>query len=86
MSEDRQPTPQERWRARNPLARWAHVATQSAIRRGLIARQDCEVCGDPNTDAHHPDHTKPLEVQFLCRRHHKAAHKAEHRRLAEGGS
>jgi hypothetical protein len=79
MSEDRQPTRQQRWRARNPIADWAHSATRSAIRRGLLQRQDCAVCGDPDTDAHHPDHSNPLNVIFLCRRHHKDLHK----RLAE---
>jgi ribosomal protein L15E len=75
------PTRQERCRARNPLATWGHAATRSAIRRGLIERDVCAVCGDPETDGHHPDHKNPLEVVWLCRRHHKA----EHRRLAEGG-
>ncbi len=68
---------QKRWRERNPLAAWAHVALQSAIRRGLISRQPCEECGDPQTDAHHPDYTRPAHVQWLCRKHHKE----EHRRI-----
>jgi hypothetical protein len=66
---------QARWRERNPLARWAHGATASAIRRGLLERQPCEVCGDLTTDAHHEDHRDPLRVRWLCRKHHKALHR-----------
>jgi len=69
------PSRQERWRARNPIADWSHNATRAALRRGLIERDVCQVCGDPQTDGHHPDHTKPLEVVWLCRRHHKAEHR-----------
>jgi len=67
-------SPQARWRQRNPLARWAHVALASALKRGLVARLPCEVCGDPKTDGHHPDYSRPMDVVWLCRRHHKAAH------------
>ncbi len=64
---------QEAWRERNPLAAWAHGATRSAIRRGLITPQPCEVCG-ATAEAHHPDHADPLRVQWLCRVHHKRLH------------
>jgi len=65
--------PQKAWRERNPLAYWAHSATRSAIRRGLITPQPCEICGKP-AEAHHPDHANPLRVQWLCRLHHKRLH------------
>jgi len=46
-----------------------------AIQRGKLNRKSCEVCGDANTDGHHRDYLKPLEVVWLCRKHHKAEHK-----------
>ncbi|RUU11036.1 hypothetical protein EOD23_11605 [Mesorhizobium sp. USDA-HM6] len=64
-------TPQARWRQRNPLKYWCHAATASALKRGIIERQVCEVCGDPRTDAHHERHTEPLHIRWACRRHHK---------------
>lgn len=67
-------SPQQRWRERNPLADWSHSATRSAIRRGLITRQPCAVCGARETDAHHPNYLHPLEVRWLCRVHHKRLH------------
>lgn len=68
-------TRQAKWRAANPKARWAHVALQSALRRGLVERQPCAVCGDPKSDGHHPDYDRPADVVWLCRTHHKLAHR-----------
>lgn len=65
---------QRRWRERNRLADWAHNATRSAIRRGLIERLPCAVCGAEKSEAHHPDYLDPLKVTWLCRAHHKAEH------------
>ena len=76
------PKRQAKWQAANPLARWSHIAVQSALRRGILIRQCCEVCGSERTDAHHDDHRKPLDVRWLCRRHHSALH--SERRKAGG--
>lgn len=65
---------QARWRAQNPKAVWAHVALKSALRRGLIEKQPCEVCGDPNSEGHHESYDRPADVTWLCRRHHKQRH------------
>ena len=45
-----------------------------ALRTGKIERQPCQDCGNPKSEAHHPDYSKPLEVYWLCRIHHKALH------------
>ena len=75
--EPRQATRQEAWRERNPQKYWAHAALRSGLKRGLVQRQPCEVCGVLETEAHHPDYDRPLVVQWLCRQHHKAIHAAE---------
>ncbi|SHI96154.1 hypothetical protein SAMN05444404_1098 [Ruegeria lacuscaerulensis ITI-1157] len=77
MADKRKLTRQERWRQRNPQKAWAHAATASALRRGLLTRKPCEVCGAEKTDAHHPDYDRPLVVQWLCRKHHKQAHQRQ---------
>ena len=78
--------PQRAWKKRNPLATWAHAAFRSAERRGLVQRTPCEVCGAEDTDAHHyRGYHQPLAVRFLCRRHHKAAHRAERKRARGDG-
>ena len=73
----RKATRQEAWRERNPQKYWAHAALRSGLRRGLVQRQACEVCGEPDSEAHHPDYHRPLAVQWLCRAHHKQAHAEE---------
>lgn len=70
----RKPSRQEKWRARNPIKAWAHVATASGIRRGLIKPQPCEVCGAEKAEAHHDDYHRPLVVTWLCREHHRQVH------------
>ena len=65
---------QAKRRNRNPQRVWAHMALRSGLRRGLIDKQPCHVCGHPNTEGHHEDYSKPLEVTWLCRRHHREAH------------
>lgn len=70
--------PQARWRQKNPLAVWAQASLRSALNRGIITREPCRVCGAEESEAHHfASYHEPLTVQWLCRRHHKAAHAAE---------
>jgi hypothetical protein len=45
------------------------------IKRGIIIKQPCSVCGDPKVEGHHEDYNKPLEVVWLCRPCHMAHHK-----------
>ena len=46
-----------------------------AVKRGIVLKKPCEICQKSPADAHHSDYSKPLEVIWLCRRHHKAWHK-----------
>lgn len=43
------------------------------LRRGKLKRLPCEVCG-AWAQMHHDDYSKPLEVRWLCRRHHGHHH------------
>lgn len=61
--------------ARNPTKRVAHDAISNAIRDGRIVRQPCEVCSEPKAQAHHDDYSKPLDVRWLCTKHHAEWHK-----------
>lgn len=69
-----EPTRQKLWQQANPLARWAHIALASGLRRGLIQRKPCELCGAEPADAHHDDYSRPLDVRFMCRKHHRQHH------------
>lgn len=57
------------------LRRGAVAIYQTALRRGELVRQPCEVCGGTrNVDGHHDDYARPLEVRWLCRMHHMSLH------------
>jgi len=57
-----------------PLRRAAHIITGNAIRNGILKKQPCLICGE-NSEAHHPDYSRPLDVIWLCTKHHKETHK-----------
>lgn len=61
----------KRARQRAPEKFKARAAVRSAIVRGALSRIPCEVCGDPKSEAHHDDYSKPLAVRWLCLRHHR---------------
>ncbi len=60
-----------RYEANKPQAR-AHDKVAKAIRKGTLARGKCEVgtdCKGP-IEAHHDDYSKPLDVRWVCLKHH----------------
>lgn len=69
------------WYQRNKHKRYTHVKVRDAVLRGDITREPCRDCGTKKVDGHHPDYNKPLEVIWLCRRHHIE----EHKRMREVG-
>jgi hypothetical protein len=52
----------------------ARKAVAEAIRTGDLSRQPCVVCGKAQTHAHHEDYSRPLDVIFLCQKHHRELH------------
>ena len=66
-----------KWSINNSDKKAAHTITGNAIRDGRLIKNNCEICGESKVDAHHDDYTKPLEVRWLCRKHHAEHHKKE---------
>ena len=68
----------------------ARVALNYAVNNGKLKRLPCEVCGDPKSDGHHPNYSMPLEVNWLCRKHHSKLHwgmrRAERIKAAQKGN
>ena len=44
------------------------------IRDGKLERQPCVICNKKKVHGHHKRYDRPLEVDWLCARHHKALH------------
>jgi hypothetical protein len=45
-----------------------------AIKKGIIKKLNCRICGRKDTQGHHSDYSKPLDVDWLCPIHHKLLH------------
>jgi hypothetical protein len=62
---------------RNPDRFEVKRIVKNALRQGVLIKQPCEVCGDPKTQGHHDDYSKPLSVRWLCQKHHWDIHRQE---------
>ena len=67
------------WVKRNPEKKRAHWALKDAVKVGKIVRPSvCSRCGSEGPiHAHHPDYSKPLEVEFICSSCHGKQHRME---------
>lgn len=63
----------ERSKTRHPERDLARRMVGIRVRHGTIQKQPCH-CGATKVEAHHPDYSKPLEVEWLCRKHHVERH------------
>lgn len=64
------------WNQSNPEKRRAQKAVEAALLRGDLQRRPCERCGETkHVHAHHDDYSKPLDVMWLCAKHHKERHR-----------
>lgn len=62
------------WKESHPEVVMAARAVQKALKNGsLIRPESCSLCGKVcKPDAHHDDHTRPLDVIWCCRKCHAA--------------
>lgn len=52
----------------------SRAITRKAIRKGELKRQPCEACDRLDTEAHHEDYARPLEIVWLCSKCHADRH------------
>lgn len=76
-------TATRKWDANNPQRRRAQWAVSNAVRDGKLQKLPCFCCGEQEVEGHHPDYSRPLDVVWLCVRHHNELH-AEHEARLRG--
>jgi len=52
----------------------ARAYLNTYVRRGLVKKEPCCICGNENSEGHHTDYSKPLQVAWLCRGCHRELH------------
>lgn len=58
---------QRNGRARNPERKLVRQIVTHAMRSGKLTRKPCRICGSTKKiQAHHPDYSRPLDVEWLC--------------------
>lgn len=67
------------WIKRNPDKISHRQKATQKVRNALLSNKlkkgICIKCGNPNTEAHHEDYNKPLDVIWLCERCHIEHHR-----------
>lgn len=53
----------------------ARSALRYAVKTGRVIKGVCYACGSAETEGHHPDYSKPLDVVWTCRPHHADLHR-----------
>lgn len=46
----------------------------NAVKWGHMKKHPCFVCGEIKTQGHHADYSRPLDVVWLCKKHHVETH------------
>lgn len=65
----------KKWELNNPEKKKAATAVGNAVRDGRLEKKSfCELCGATGRiEGHHEGYNKPLEVIWLCKKHHVEA-------------
>jgi hypothetical protein len=65
---------QRKRRRKNPEKYIANLKVHRAIISGKMIKLPCSICGNKNSQAHHEDYNKPLNIIWLCQTHHDIRH------------
>ena len=64
-----------KFEAKHPDRQPANNRLNKAVQKGFLIRSSCDICGTTERiEAHHDDYSKPLDIRWLCERHHKEHH------------
>lgn len=62
---------QKSQRAKYPEKDYARRALRQAVKGGRVIKLPCQYCGNPNSQGHHKDYSRPLDVIWVCYKHHR---------------
>jgi hypothetical protein len=69
------------WRKTRPpteeelFKRRARALSRGRVRIGKMERKPCRKCGAEKAEIHHPDYSRPLHIEWLCRPCHLEHHR-----------
>jgi hypothetical protein len=70
---------QRKHQLKYPEKEKARRALKRAIKYGILHKSPCNICGDISVEGHHEDYSKPLDITWLCRKHHLETYRPEQR-------
>lgn len=76
-NKDKMAKRQRNYRKNNQEKESCRQKTIRAVKNGKITKTACIICGDVNVEAHHDDYTNPLDVKWMCKKHHLEMHRAK---------
>jgi len=62
------------WRKKHPEIVRCYKIYNKALRNRTLKKKPCQICGNPKSEGHHEDYSKPLKVIWLCDKHHREVH------------
>ena len=62
------------YRKKYPERMSAYAAVKTALKSGKIKKEKCFYCKRKDTQAHHEDYSKKLDIIWVCPIHHKILH------------
>jgi hypothetical protein len=65
---------QRKQRKKSPIKSYCRQVTSRAVKSGKLIKTCCVVCGMAKVEAHHYDYYDPMNVKWLCRKHHREIH------------
>ena len=63
-----------KYKEKNPKRYYAAKAVRNSIKNKSLTKLPCFVCGNTNVHGHHPNYDAPLDVIWLCTKHHAEIH------------
>lgn len=66
---------QKKYAEKNMIKVTCRYICRQAVKKWELIKLPCEVCNSINRiEAHHEDYSKPLDVKWLCKKHHVELH------------